>query len=71
MTFKKLYIKEVKGLNTAELSTSSSYLISLKPTDGYDVYFTDATGLQIVTNGLLNKVLKFSELPKPLLKQIK
>ena len=71
MIFKKLYIKEVPGLNTTELSTSSNYEISLKPVNGYDVYFTDDAGFKLVNDGLLNKRLKFSELPKPLLKQIK
>lgn len=66
MVFKKLYIKETPGL-----STPSSYIISLNSSNGYDVYFTDEVGAKMVTSEMLNKPLKFSELPKPLLKQIK
>jgi hypothetical protein len=71
MTFKKLFIKETKGLNTPDISTSSSYQICLKQLPDYEVYFTDEEGAKMVTSEMLNRPLKFSELPKPLLKQIK
>jgi len=71
MTFKKLFIKETAGLSTPDISTSSTYQISLKPLDGYEIYFTDEEGAKMVTSEMLKRPLKFSELPKPLLKQIK
>ena len=64
MTFKKVFIKKS--------TTSETYFLSLEPKKDYDVYFTDADGYQKVVNSVfLEKELKFNELPKPLLKQIR
>jgi hypothetical protein len=52
------------------MQMGNNYQISISNKPGYDIYFTDETG-----HGLLqNKdgaILTLSELPKPLLKQIK
>lgn len=70
MTFKKLYIKETKG-SPREINTLSIYQISFYAGPGFEVYFTDEEGAKMVTPEMLTKPVKFSELPKPLLKQIK
>lgn len=60
MKFKKIFIKESK----------EPYPYSVSITDnGGSVYFTDETGFEFIKKQVLP--ITFSQLPKPLLKQIK
>lgn len=52
------------------MQMGNNYIVSMEKKKGYDVYFTDENGhsFLIKRDGV---TVNFSELPKPLLKQIK
>lgn len=62
MTFKKIWVQEL---------AHKGFLVRTSETKGWDIYFTDDTGIKKLSQLNPAEPLNFQQLPKPLLKQIK
>lgn len=60
MTFKKIYLRQI---------TIDTYYVSIEKKENHVIYFTDEPGFEFIKKQ--TGIVSYSQLPKPLLKQIK